>query len=217
MTVQHNVITDPNIHEPKGVASAASGKVYKADGTGSGSWVYPLTGLDTALSGQVFESDGSGGGTWIYPPAKGHAEIYINGGTTAHTLGSASSFTKLNPTSEWTASGFEDVLTVDAANGEIDLVLAGHYKIDFWCNFTTAALSSGTPYYFKFAINGTPSTRLVTITKPTNGVDTLHVMASGIINATAGQTLSLYVGGDGTSSSTNITATSAGLNALWLD
>lgn len=217
MTVQHNVITDPDLHEPKGVASAASGKVYKSDGTGSGSWVYPLTGLDTALADQTFESDGSGSGIWKYPPAKGHAEIYINNGTTAHTLGSGSSFTKLNPGTEWTASGFEDILTVDPANGEIDLVLAGHYKVDFWINFTTAALSSGTPYYFKFAINGTPSARVVTVTKPTNGIDTLHVMASGLISATAGQTLSIYAGGDGTSSSTNITVTEAGLNALWLD
>ena len=217
MTIQHNVITDPNIHEPKGVASATSGKVYKSDGTGSGNWVYPLTGLDTALQHQVFKSDGSGSGTWKYPPAKGHGEIYINSGATTHTLGSGSSFTKLNPGTEWTASTYEDILTVDAANGEIDLVLAGHYKIDFWCNFTTAAIASGSAYKFKFAIDGVVSPRVVTVTKPTNGVDTLHVMASGLVDATAGQALSIYVGGDGTSSSTNITVTEAGLNALWLD
>lgn len=35
---EHSVITDPNIHEPKGVASAAAGRVYVADGAGSGSW-----------------------------------------------------------------------------------------------------------------------------------------------------------------------------------
>jgi hypothetical protein len=217
MTVQHNVITDPDIHEPKGVASATSGKVYKSDGTGSGNWVYPLTGLDTATLSQVFESDGSGSGTWKYPPAKGHAEIYINSGTTTHTLGSGSSFSKLNPATEWTASTYEDILTVDAANGEIDLVLAGHYKIDFWCNFTTASVASGAAYKFKFAIDGVVSPRVVTITKPTNGVDTLHVMASGLVEATAGQTLSIYVAGDGVSSSSNITVTEAGLNALWLD
>lgn len=37
--VQHSAITDPNIHEPKGVATAVSGSVYLADGSGSGSWV----------------------------------------------------------------------------------------------------------------------------------------------------------------------------------
>jgi len=58
MTIQHNIITDPDIHEPKGVASATSGKVYI--------------------------SNGSGSGTWEYPPAKPHAEIYISSGATTH-------------------------------------------------------------------------------------------------------------------------------------
>jgi len=38
MTIQHNVITDPDIHEPKGVAAASSGQVYVANGSGSGTW-----------------------------------------------------------------------------------------------------------------------------------------------------------------------------------
>jgi hypothetical protein len=38
--VEHVSIADPNIHEPKGVASAASGTTYLADGVGSGSWVH---------------------------------------------------------------------------------------------------------------------------------------------------------------------------------
>ena len=38
MTIQHNVITDPDIHEPKGVAAAAAGQVYVANGAGSGTW-----------------------------------------------------------------------------------------------------------------------------------------------------------------------------------
>lgn len=36
--VEHSAITDPNIHEPKGVAAATSGQVYVADGAGSGNW-----------------------------------------------------------------------------------------------------------------------------------------------------------------------------------
>ena len=126
MTIQHNIITDPDLHEPKGVSSASAGTIYKANGTGSGSWDYPIIGQDTALEGQVFESDGAGSGTWKYPPAKGHAEIYINAGATVHTLSSASQYTKLNPGTEWTNSTFVEVLTEDAANGEIVLSQAGH-------------------------------------------------------------------------------------------
>lgn len=38
MSVAHSVITDPYIHEPKGIAAATINKVYVSDGAGSGSW-----------------------------------------------------------------------------------------------------------------------------------------------------------------------------------
>ena len=191
MTVQHNAITDPDIHEPKGIAAATEGKVYVSDGASSG--------------------------TWKYPPAKAHAEIYISGGTTAHTLAAASAFTKLNPSGEWTASGNEDHLTVDAANGEIDLLLAGHYYISFWITFSTASISSGSSYHFKYALDGSVSSREVAVSKPTNGVDKIVISSTSLVNATANQTLSIYAGGDGTSSGTNFTPIEAGLTVLYLD
>ena len=36
--VNHATLTDPNLHEPKGIAAAPAGQVYIADGAGSGSW-----------------------------------------------------------------------------------------------------------------------------------------------------------------------------------
>lgn len=36
--VQHSSLTDPNLHEPKGVASATANKVYMSNGSGSGAW-----------------------------------------------------------------------------------------------------------------------------------------------------------------------------------
>jgi hypothetical protein len=215
MTIQHNTITDPDIHEPKGAASAASGKVYVADGAGSGAWSYPLTGLDTALTGQVFQSNGSGNGTWVYPPAKAHAEIYMTTGTTTHTLSAGSAYTLLNPGTEWTA-GDTSVLTSTPSNGTITLVQAGTYYIDFWINFTTAAIASGSAYNFKYALNGSVGTRKSVVTKPTNGADKLTLASSGLVTATAGQTVSIFVAGDGTSSTTNITPTECGLTALYL-
>jgi len=35
---EHNTITDPYIHEPKGVATAGIGQIYVADGAGGGTW-----------------------------------------------------------------------------------------------------------------------------------------------------------------------------------
>ena len=36
--VNHSSLTDPYLHEPKGVAAASVGKVYVANGSGSGTW-----------------------------------------------------------------------------------------------------------------------------------------------------------------------------------
>ena len=191
MTIQHNTITDPDIHEPKGVASATSGKVYI--------------------------SNGSGSGTWEYPPGKAHAEIYISGGTTAHTLAAASAFTLLNPSGEWTASGNEDILTVTPGSGIITLNQAGHYFVSFWINITTASIASGSSYYFKYALDGSVSSREVAVSKPTNGVDKIVISSTGLVSATANQQLSIYAGGDGTSSGTNFTPVEAGLQAIFLD
>lgn len=53
MTIQHSAITDPNIHEPKGITSAVVGTVYKADGAGSGSWALPTVSQRFVLSARI--------------------------------------------------------------------------------------------------------------------------------------------------------------------
>lgn len=37
--VNHNTLTDPYLHEPKGISTALAGQIYVADGAGSGDWV----------------------------------------------------------------------------------------------------------------------------------------------------------------------------------
>ena len=190
MTIQHNIITDPDIHEPKGVAAATADKVYI--------------------------SNGSGSGAWTYPPGKAHADMYITGGTTTHTLAGASAYSLLNPSGEWTA-GVTDILTSTPGSGIITLNQAGTYFIDFWINFTTTAIAQGSAYNFKFALDGTTSTRTSSVSKPTNSADKLTLSSTGTVDATAGQLLSIHVAGDGTSSGQTITPTEAGLVALYLD
>lgn len=49
--IAHKNLTDPQLHEPKGVAVAASGTVYVADGAASGSWTnLPFSDLNYAAS-----------------------------------------------------------------------------------------------------------------------------------------------------------------------
>jgi hypothetical protein len=189
-TVQHSALTDPNLHEPKGVSTAAAGKVYVANGSGSGAWAYPA----------------------------GHAygDMYITGSSTAQTLSAASAKAKLNPTGAWTANGYQAV-TIDATNGQITVLQGGIYQLDFWIVFETAAISSGAAYNFHYAINGTAGTRKVYVKKTTNGVDTLNVSAVGYATLATNDIVSMHVGGDGTSSSTAITPKEAGFSILLVD
>lgn len=67
--MEHKDIPDSGLHEPKGVATAAAGTTYVADGSGSGSWIIPEPkGASTALDGQTIYASGSGSAQWAYPP-----------------------------------------------------------------------------------------------------------------------------------------------------
>jgi hypothetical protein len=186
-TVQHSALTDPNIHEPKGITTAQDGQVYVADGANSGNWVFPA----------------------------GHAygELYISEGATSQTLPAASGTAKLNPSGEWTANGNANV-TLSATNGTITILQAGEYSLNFWIDFTTAAIASGAKYNFHYAVNGTASTRKTLAVKISNGADTLHASASGLATFAENDVVSIYVGGDATSSSTAITPLEAGLSCV---
>jgi hypothetical protein len=45
----HSTLTDPFLHEPKGVADAAVGLVYVSDGAGSGAWEIPPYPLNASI------------------------------------------------------------------------------------------------------------------------------------------------------------------------
>jgi len=51
--VNHSTLTDPFLHEPKGVAAASSGDVYVANGSGSGAWTAKQTLVGETLTGYL--------------------------------------------------------------------------------------------------------------------------------------------------------------------
>lgn len=55
MAIQHSVISDPHVHEPKGASTAGAGTVYVSDGSGSGSWTtVDLTSVDwSSIQGEI--------------------------------------------------------------------------------------------------------------------------------------------------------------------
>jgi hypothetical protein len=71
--INHSSLTDPKLHEPKGVAAAASGQVYIADGSASGDWKYLPVGWGNYQDGgsaqtittadTLLQNDGAGSAT----------------------------------------------------------------------------------------------------------------------------------------------------------
>ena len=58
----HSSITDPYLHEPKGVSLASDGMVYMANGSGSGEWKYLADGwgyYQHSSTGQVINTTAS--------------------------------------------------------------------------------------------------------------------------------------------------------------
>ncbi len=125
--VNHSTLTDPYLHEPKGVASASSGEIYIANGSGSGAWT------------------------------KAHAHIngYIpfDAVTPAYQHSVTTSFTPLNPTFSTTlADGFSGTASPNAR-----LIYTGSDDITsnctFVCNFKNDS-GSARDVQFVFYKNG---------------------------------------------------------------
>jgi hypothetical protein len=142
MTIQHSLITDPNIHEPKGIASAASGKVYVADGSGSGTWTdAPVltSAIDSGSTtrGTVLTADGTGAadfGELVWRDLFG--EIYPRASGT------------ISPT--WTTFRSNGAATVDAYAFATNDVFDSHFHIDH-----DYALGTDMYLHLHWAHNGT--------------------------------------------------------------
>lgn len=188
--VQHSAITDPNIHEPKGIVGVAAGKVYVTNGSGSGAWAFPYPpGISGASNGQVFVANGSGGGSWQGQAGatnKGYGEMYIQGN--ASTTAIAASNTPVKIATGMTAgqlSGLTfstDHLVVDEAT---------KYRVDVSLTFFGVAATT-IDWEFDIYINTTALGRKQRI--QTTGAEHHVVALSGITGTLAvNDQISVYV------------------------
>lgn len=87
--VNHSTLTDPYLHEPKGIASAGAGNVYVSDGAGSGTWTKDHSHINGYLA--------------------------FDATTPAYTHSVLAGFTPLNPTFNMTnADGFSGLSSPNA-------------------------------------------------------------------------------------------------------
>jgi hypothetical protein len=127
---EHNTITDPEIHEPKGVSTALVGQVYVANGSGSGTWQIPQ-GNSTQVVNSISDFPTPAGGvitladdtTYVLGAAMSTADRFQMGDNTAITgniyhntltyTGSGSMFTGVDVTSTFVNARF------NCASGEV--------------------------------------------------------------------------------------------------
>jgi hypothetical protein len=141
---EHVAITDPQIHEPKGISTAAAGTVYKANGSGSGTWVDITAAIKNKNLVPVtirIDNLTTAGSTWIasLPIAAKIAKINVvlfgsigtaNGTITSKINGVAVTNGAVTLTYSGSVAGsvFTATPTANnsvAANGAIELVNAG--------------------------------------------------------------------------------------------
>lgn len=101
--VLHKTLPDSELHEPKGVAGAGQGSVYKANGAGSGQWVKidptMLAGMNNnGSAGQVLMLDGSGG----FSAQQANSYLYGCSVTTPQGSEANQLIVPLRPINNWT-------------------------------------------------------------------------------------------------------------------
>lgn len=122
--INHQSLADPLLHEPKGVAAAASGTVYVADGTGSG----------------AFQNIGNVG-------KKAYARAFIEDNVTTFAVAAAVDST-LHTAADYVAipasvitAGIANDVTFDA-NDSFVINTAGVYEISGWASISTTGTNN---------------------------------------------------------------------------
>lgn len=205
MAVEHRNIPESGLHEPKGASTAASDRVYRSDGGGSGSWskvdANTLQGAITnsAEANLRVVTDGEGGFSTEPTPASSFGTLNLTGNTTVKSV-TAASDGALNTNSDFVeldiALSFDNLINMDNGSNSLILEADGIYLIDFWAN--VAAGDNGTRFSLKFVLNDTdfvPRGPKLTL----NTADQFYNMsANGIHAFSAGDEIKLYIAASNT-------------------
>jgi hypothetical protein len=188
MTTEHNIITDPEIHEPKGVAAATVGQVYLSDGVSSGTW--------TTIT-----------------PSYGWMDLSDATGIAVDTIGTTPK--KLANVFEG-STGASYGMTASHVTGDIDLTINGEYLINFDITFAIAAAGDAGDYRFQIVIDDASSganySKACSVT--TTAADTLYNASFSWMDSLSANTLSIYVVSDEAGDTDDILVYEAGFNAV---
>ncbi len=172
---EHRDITDPLLHEPKGIAALAGGvpdanKVYVSDGAGSGIWINlpnqspPYIELDIVSPTGILVGVG-GSGIDIRDPVS-YTQIIQN----------------------YTSSGLLNGFTIDGVTGEAIVPVDGIYQTQFWISLSDSI--GNNVLAIAASIDGSfagVQTRPVYQTKTRDAANIIAIPGGSIAQLTAGQ------------------------------
>lgn len=168
MSIEHNTITDPDIHQPKGASTASANHTMKADGAGSTSWAHPS---NNALI------------------EYGHLYTVLTDLDTLGTIGTTP------VTMTFGHAGVFNQSTLNQASGSITVSVAGDYEIQFSASVATTDAADAGDYIFTVLVNGV-TTILEAEVELTGTTDSSSVFTSGILSLSASDVVTVQVESD---------------------
>lgn len=156
MLPNHATQTDPYLHEPKGITTAANGTVYVANGAGSGTWSAQSSGASGSMvKSQASISTSSSTGTTITPfdntiPQNTEGTQFISTSFTPTTSGNRLRIRvtiagSLSVAGHITASLFQDANANASGASSVKINNAGDVAIiDFTYEYVTASTAAST-------------------------------------------------------------------------
>jgi hypothetical protein len=177
MAIQHQSISDPFIHEPKGVASAAAGQAYVADGAGSGAWT-PVQRV-------------------AYACMRGSSLDYTTGITDVYKVINDVSLEGPDEGNITFETNIESGLDSNETEGRFEIVSTGVYEISMGVSFKSATSSLHT-YHFTLGIDSgsgviEQSNVIGASVSTTKNTETNHISFTCIGNLSAGDNVYLMV------------------------
>jgi hypothetical protein len=201
--VQHSALTDPNLHEPKGIASANANELYVADGSTSGAWqkLSPpsLSGITSnGSAGQFLSVDGSGNFVFAY---SAHGGIYFFDAVTPTVITYPSTYAKVNAVTTPLGS---PVFITEGTNSRLTYTGTDTIDLDVVFNLSIDQ-STGTNKDIQAAIykNGTLVNGTQVIATCRSG-EKLIVSSHGDVNMATNDYVEVYVKNNGGSGNVNV-------------
>ena len=150
---QHKDLTGIELHEPRGVDVASIGKVYVADGAGSGSWS-----KSTGTYVDIGDVGGYFSGTTVELAlqeiglvANTYGVLSVTTNATAQTPTGSGTYDVWD--TGWSNGALGSGITQTAANGSLTVTNAGIYQINVDLSFKQGGATAAT-WLFALAVNG---------------------------------------------------------------